>query len=99
MNGDIFVNIDAIVLRGLGRSDHDELRNAVYRVLTEQLSSDARFTTLDRSRLRIDITLPDNFGSEQLGEVLGRSLGRVVTNRNGPQRSTDKSSEGAKDHG
>lgn len=99
MNGDIVVNIDTIVLRGLGRFDRDELRNAVHKVLAEQLSSDARFATLDRSRLRIDITLPDNFGTEQLGEVLGRGLGSAIINRNEPQRFAGKPSEGAHDHG
>ncbi|MCP4047404.1 MAG: hypothetical protein GY732_15615 [Gammaproteobacteria bacterium] len=74
MSGDIFLNIDTIVLRGLHHIDRHALETALRRVLQEQLSSNREFHATDLNRMRTKVTLPVTFTAEQLGQTLGQSL-------------------------
>lgn len=87
MSGDIFLNIDTIVLRGLHRVDRHALAEAVKQALQEQLSSGADLTAADLSRVKTNITLPSNFGTEHLGQALGQSLSGIISNTTEPQQT------------
>ena len=80
MSGDIFLNIDTIVLRGMDHVDRHALTEALQQALVEQLSSNPTLTTGDLTRVRTNIILPTVFGAEQLGQSLGQSLSGIISN-------------------
>ena len=98
MSGDIFLNIDTIVLRGLNHIDRYALAEAVQQALLEQLSLHPTLTAADLSRVRTNITLPNNCGSEQLGMALGQSLSKVITNNNTTHNSAANPLQGGQHH-
>ena len=96
MSGDIFLNIDTIVLRGLQQIDRHALAEALQHALKEQLVPHQTFTAADLSRVRTSITLPGDCGSEQLGQHLARHLGSIVTNNSATTSSTHKKIQGGR---
>ncbi len=94
MSGDIFLNIDTIVLRGLNHVDRHALTEALQQALIEQLSSNPTLTDTDISRVRTNITLPTAFGAEQLGRTLGQSLSDVISNNEGSINSVHETKLG-----
>ena len=87
MNGDIYLNIDSIVLRGLNNIDRQTLVDAVQQALIEQLGADHNLTAVDLSRVRSNISLPNNCGAEQLGQLLAQSLSHIISNRDATANS------------
>ena len=80
MSGDIFLNIDTIVLHGLHQLDRHALAEALQQTLMKQLSSKQELINTDLTRARTNITLPNNFDAEQLGQALGQSLSDIINN-------------------
>ena len=79
MSGDIFLNIDRIVLRGLGRIDRSELEAALQTALTEQLASSSVHHPLEQHRVVTQITLPETVSAGQLGQSLAQNLYAVIS--------------------
>lgn len=94
MSSDIFLNIDTIVLRGMHQIDRHALAEAVREVLLEQLAAGAGLTAAELPRVRTNITLPSGFNSEQLGQILGHSLSKVISNTHAPQNPANKTLQG-----
>lgn len=76
MGGDIFLNIDSIVLHGTGRIDRRGLENALRMVLEEHLSLKRTFQAADVQRVQTAVNLSLATVS---GEELGRALGERLT--------------------
>ncbi len=98
MSGDIFLNIDTIVLRGLNHVDRQALTEALQQALIEQLSSNPTLTDTNLSRVRTNITLPTAFGAEQLGQMLGQSLSGIVSRNEDLTNSTHNTKQGGRSH-
>ena len=96
MSGDIFLNIDTIVLRGMDHVDRHALTEALQQALVEQLSSNPTLTTGDLTRVRTNITLPPNFGAGQLGRSLGQSLSGIISNHEAKASSGQKTTPGGR---
>ena len=98
MSGDIFLNIDTIVLRGLNHIDCHALAEALQQALIEQLSSNSTLTATDLSRVRTNITLPGHVSETQLGQTLAQSLSGIITNNEGISSSAQKQTPGGQRH-
>jgi hypothetical protein len=94
MSGDIFLNIDSVVLRGLGPVDRQALTVSLRQALITQLSSNSAFTATELSRARTAIRMPATYNAEQLGQMLGRSIGGLITNRTHAGSTTDTPKRG-----
>ncbi len=98
MSGDIFLNIDTIVLRGLHGIDRHAFNEALQQALVEQLSTNHGLRAIDLSRVRTDITLPNGFGAEQLGNNLSQSLGSIISDNGAKTGSSHKTIQGDERH-
>ncbi len=94
MSGDIFLNIDTIVLHGLSHVNRHVLVEALQQALVEQLSLNQGLSATDLARARTNITLPNAFGAEQLGRTLGQSLSDVISNNEGSINSVHETKLG-----
>lgn len=83
MSGDIFLNIERIVLHGMEHVDRFALADALQQALSEQHIPVQAITTAERSRLRADISLPTTFSAEQLGQSLGQTLSSIISEGGG----------------
>ncbi|MCP4042002.1 MAG: hypothetical protein GY731_08610 [Gammaproteobacteria bacterium] len=94
MNGDIYLNIDTITLRGLDHIDRHALKVALQQVLREQLSSNPNLRNTGLAQVQTDITLPPAYGAEQFGQILGDSICDVITTNEDRTLSTKKTQQG-----
>lgn len=99
MSGDIFLNIDTIVLRDLAYVDRHTLTEALQQALVEQLSSNPTLSAADLSRVQTNITLPGHVSETQLGQALAQSLSGIITNNKSMSSPTQKQTPGGKRHG
>jgi hypothetical protein len=99
MSGDIFLNIDTIVLRGLQHIDRYALTEALQQALIEQLATNHKLRATDLSRVKTNISLPGEFNAAQLGHTLGLGLSNIFSGNPAPQETTDKASRGGHRHG
>jgi hypothetical protein len=79
MSGDVFVNIDRIVLHGLGHIDRQELETALQKALTEQLKAQSIGHPFETPRVRTELTLPASFNAGQVGRSLAQNLCGVIS--------------------
>lgn len=79
MSGDIFLNIDRIVLHGLDHIDRNELQTALQEALTEQLSARTIAHPSETPRVRTELTLPASFSAGQVGRSLAQNLYGVIS--------------------
>ena len=93
MSGDIFIDIDSIVLRGLHHVDPDALRETLQRALTDQLSAQCELSTIDMARAVTNITLPNDVRAEQLGQILSQSLSGIISNNDSAAKVTHRSTD------
>ncbi len=96
MNGDIYLNIDTIVLHGLDHIDGHALEIAIRQVLEEQLSSHPNLHSTELARVQTDITLAPAHGAEQLGKSLGDSICDIITTSEGRTLSNKKTPQGGR---
>jgi hypothetical protein len=92
MSGDIFLNIERIVLHGLEHINRHELETALRKALLEQLASGSIGQSLVTKQVRTDIALPGSCNAGQLGQSLADKLCNVISTpgANTPPRNTGK---------
>lgn len=79
MSGDVFVNIDRVVVHGLEHLNARDLAAALQDALAQQLAEvpvGSQAADVDRVRTRID--LPNGCTATQLGQALAGTLGGVI---------------------
>lgn len=80
MSGDLFLNIDRIVLHGMDHVDGKALAASLEQALTEQLELNSDHQPAELARVQTQITLSDSFGAGQIGRALAKSLHGVISN-------------------
>ena len=96
MSGDIFLNIDRIVLHGLGHVDRSELQTALQTALKEQLASGPVRHPAEISRVVTQFTLPETVSAGQLGQSLAKNLYGVISDTGIAAASRDAGKPGGK---
>lgn len=86
MSGDVFLNIDRIVLHGMDHVDGKALAAAMQQSLLEQLAANSISHPAAAARVRTEITLPKSCDTEQMGRVLAQSLYGVISNNTATAR-------------
>lgn len=98
MNRDIFLNIDTIVLHGLGNVDRQAMADALHLALKQQLALDQTLTAVELSRVRTSITLAEGYCAEQLGQALGKSLSTILADNTAAEKPVPEIPEGGPRH-
>ena len=98
MSRDIFLNIDTIVLHGLGNVDRQAMADALQLALRKQLASDQTLTAVELSRVRTSITLAEGFCAAQLGQALGKSLSTILAEIAAAEKPVPEIPEGGPRH-
>ncbi len=98
MSGDIYLNIDSVVLRGLGPVDRQALKASLEQALITQLFSSSALTDAERSQVKTDIKVPGPCSANQLGRTLGKTLGQnlsgIITNKTPAASSSNNPNRG-----
>lgn len=79
MSGDIFLNIDTIVLRGLGNINRRAIAEELEQALTEQLSQANPWNPGNLAKVQTQISLPTINNANLLGQSLAEALGGILT--------------------
>ena len=98
MSANIFLNIDTIVLRGLNHLDRQALVEALQQALLQQFETNPNLTTASLARVKTNISLPANFGTEQLGQALGQSLSTLITDTANTKSPSQQPESGGQQH-
>lgn len=78
MSGDVFLNIDRIVLHGMEHVDGKALAAAVQQSLLEQLIESPIHDPATQARVRAQISLPESCNAAQMGKALAQSLHGII---------------------
>lgn len=80
MSGDIFLNIDRIVLHGLGHVDGKALATSLEQALLDELKLNSVCEPAELARVQTQIKLPETLAAGQIGQALAQSLHGVISN-------------------
>lgn len=96
MSADIFLNIDRIVLHGMGHVDGKTLAASLQQALVEQLELSSQHQSVELARVQTQISLPGSCGAGQMGRALAESLAGVISNSTVSRPENPSSMQGGK---